>query len=483
MRNTVLGVILLIVAFTLLFTACVTVDKVASAEEFDLPSTGIVGDNLLLNSSDFTSLEYWNNLGDLGTLTLSNGIISFSGDGCELSQESVLDTSFAEYSDLVCSFYVTSVTGTVFFSCTGAEHITSVIRVEQGLNVYRFSLLGSGSVVPLFSNYTIGAQFSLQWIKLEYGTDFTGFVPNDYEHYGYDEGRTSGIESGVYNVEYYNNGIIRVGEYYDYSESQYSSIDVIGGGSISYPLANIAGDNCRLFYSNSRLVFQNNANTLSTISVYGFNQNDSSPYQIFALLLGTNSTEGLPVTFTYGSFTKTYTFDSFVPQSLVVFKFPMSPTSTFDISIPRGELYLFKYKYEVSRYFTGFPLASADSSQSQYNDGFNSGYSLGLEEGRTQGYTEGNAEGYDIGYGTGYGEGDINGYNRGRSTGYTEGLQTAQEGTWLNMLSGLIDVPVQAITGFLNIDILGFNMLNLFRTVLIISLFAYVLKFMIGKVA
>lgn len=135
-------------------------------------------------------------------------------------------------------------------------------------------------------------------------------------------------------------------------------------------------------------------------------------------------------------------------------------------------------------YYTSFSFGN------QYESGYNSGYSQGLIVGRDEGYTNGYNQGYDIGYASGnnvgydngYKVGQTDGYNNGYSVGNTDGYNTgfsagvasANDYTFLGLIGAVFDAPIQAISGLLSFEILGFNMktfvLSLFTLCVVLKL-------------
>lgn len=66
-------------------------------------------------------------------------------------------------------------------------------------------------------------------------------------------------------------------------------------------------------------------------------------------------------------------------------------------------------------------------------------------------------------------------YNKG----YTEGLATAETGDFYHLISAVFSVPVQTITGFADVNIMGVNMLTVLRALLTISIIAMIIKFFV----
>ena len=94
-----------------------------------------------------------------------------------------------------------------------------------------------------------------------------------------------------------------------------------------------------------------------------------------------------------------------------------------------------------------------------YEDGFNSGLNLGHQNGYTDGYNQGKLDGYN------------NGYNAGSTS--------AGDYTFLSLLGSVVDAPIQAISGLLNFNLLGFNMLSFFTGLITVALILFVIRLFI----
>lgn len=72
------------------------------------------------------------------------------------------------------------------------------------------------------------------------------------------------------------------------------------------------------------------------------------------------------------------------------------------------------------------------------------------------------------------------GYNAGKSEGYTlgynQGAESAGNYTFLGLLASVIDAPIQAVTGLLNFDLLGFNMAQFFFSLLTLALIIFIVR-------
>ena len=70
--------------------------------------------------------------------------------------------------------------------------------------------------------------------------------------------------------------------------------------------------------------------------------------------------------------------------------------------------------------------------------------------------------GYNVGLNDGYGKGYSVGLSDGKSIGRNQALASGNDFTFLGLFGAVVDAPITAISGLLNFDLLGFNMLNFF---------------------
>lgn len=117
-------------------------------------------------------------------------------------------------------------------------------------------------------------------------------------------------------------------------------------------------------------------------------------------------------------------------------------------------------------------LIDSDNYQGGYNTGYQLGYDNGLSDGTTSGYNNG----YDIGLSEGSQTGYNNGYNIGYGIGKRDGIAESNDYTFLGLLGAVVDAPITALSGMLNFDLLGFNMLNFFYALITVMLIVFVIK-------
>lgn len=90
------------------------------------------------------------------------------------------------------------------------------------------------------------------------------------------------------------------------------------------------------------------------------------------------------------------------------------------------------------------------------------------------------AQGYGLGFAKGVEEQkklDYNSWYMGRyNQGYSDGVKSAGDYTFLSLLGAVVDAPLQAVSGMLNFNLLGFNMLNFFYALLTCALVIAVIR-------
>lgn len=148
--------------------------------------------------------------------------------------------------------------------------------------------------------------------------------------------------------------------------------------------------------------------------------------------------------------------------------------SSFNVNGGDSSIYLTFYNcagsserplwYQVkNKTYYNFNLASAN-----YSNGYNGGYT----DGYNSGYDNGVSVGYDDGYSNGYTAGDIVGYNRG--------VNSANDFTFFNLISAVIDAPIQAFTGLFNFNFLGVNLVSFFTGLLTLALIIFIIRLILG---
>lgn len=107
-------------------------------------------------------------------------------------------------------------------------------------------------------------------------------------------------------------------------------------------------------------------------------------------------------------------------------------------------------------------------------DGLSS-YTEGYEVGFIDGESQGNSIGYDKGYLTGQNAGYKEGYNVGK----IDGIESANEYSFVGLLSAVVDVPVRAFTSLFDFNVLGINIAQFFLSLLSVAFVLVVVKLLI----
>lgn len=106
-----------------------------------------------------------------------------------------------------------------------------------------------------------------------------------------------------------------------------------------------------------------------------------------------------------------------------------------------------------------------NSLSADYNSGYKAGFNEGYSAGESSGYSAGYSEGEEFGYSNGYNSGELIGYNNG----YLEGIENGGKYTFFNLISAVIDAPIQAFMGLFNFELLGINLAGFFTGLLTLA--------------
>lgn len=459
--------------------SAVLIDSTASSRYFGLKlvsngsgTASLVNNELSYSvsstSNNFAALLFYYPLSVSDPLISSSVSFTFEISGLTTYCNSILQTATAFDGGLTSfnSFTVYRSNGL----CSFTVDLTSLSSNVKFL-VFRLGVYGS---------------LTLEGFKVYKGlpSEFNGFVYRDY-HFGYDDGYDYGvIDNWVIenNIDTYLNGWCREGEFYNFNSSSFDNVYLLNGNSMSSPSITYNGDGYfgRVVPSDGGLELQN-YNQESVLLVRGYENVTGDYYDIIALQVNLHR-QSITVTWKGVTWNITGSFTGL--DQLLLFKVPhvSDNTDPFTLRLHGQNVHInfFYYKFENSRYFTRFPLGVLASND--YQAGFNAGIasaSSTLDETVRR-------EAYDNGYAVGSSTGYDDGFTQGQIQGYSQGLTDAGDGsvgTWFSAFSAMIDVPVKAITGFLDVEILGFNFLSLFRTLILITLFFFVLKSLVGKYA
>lgn len=130
-----------------------------------------------------------------------------------------------------------------------------------------------------------------------------------------------------------------------------------------------------------------------------------------------------------------------------------TPNGTY--SVVRG-----RYGYSNRTYF----LSSSLSDNEAYNAGLDAGSYQGSLTGFQSGYTTGYTKGYDV----------------GEEAGKIIGRNEAHQFTFFNLFGAIFDVPIAVLTGMLNFDLLGINLLSFVTAILTLALILRLIRWISG---
>lgn len=131
----------------------------------------------------------------------------------------------------------------------------------------------------------------------------------------------------------------------------------------------------------------------------------------------------------------------------------------YDIKERILNIYAISYNYLNLDTFT-YTYYFASDSQKYYQSGYDYGYEIGLGSANNDTYQNG----FNIGKKQGY------------SQGYNAGVESANKYTFLSLISSVVDAPIKALSGLLNFNILGFNMLDFFYALITLAVIIAVLR-------
>lgn len=157
------------------------------------------------------------------------------------------------------------------------------------------------------------------------------------------------------------------------------------------------------------------------------------------------------------------------------FNINSSSASYVDASIlPDGSIYfpydtvfpLKCYGFSIeSMYFVSTPDSAGVYHTSTYSLSASEFFAISVEfAGYSNNYSDGYKEGYSVGSSTGY------------NAGYSKGVENAGKYTFVSLLGSVVDAPLKAVSGMLNFNLLGFNMLNFFYALLTCALVIAVIR-------
>lgn len=455
----------LVLAFILCIIAGFTfglssVSGVADAMEVTLPDTGLVNPNLLNNSyyTEFANgaWSFPNSSVVDSTLGSDSYIFSLSGENSGTVFFIYNLDSYDRTSAYTLSCYLT-------FACSDSSSYLSVgikgrepgssygvptrVNASSTYQLVTFTIPANafGSSYVSFevyfsfepSSYSVRPNFTcnLQWVKLEKGSNFTGYSRGDYQS-GYDDGYNAGYDEG------YNAGVT------DGTQSGYDE-----GYEVGYDEGYNTGISDGLI----------SANQIFNCSTFAVGWDDVNQY---AYVMPSEPSGGIvnkSFTEIPGGFCplSKIAFDSYGGGYLPIDLLPRTEGSSTN---PMDSIYwlTFDSLLEVGQWLLDNPndflvswtiTGEADPAAVVFSD-------LSNLPNFMSGAGENYLIGYDEGYNVGYDDGDGAGYNRGYGVGFNAGQADAASGnyTFLALIGSVLDAPISAFKGLLDFELLGVNM-------------------------
>ena len=234
------------------------------------------------------------------------------------------------------------------------------------------------------------------------------------------------------------------------------SVPISAGRSYKYAVFFQA--DLKLFsYANLKSISFSNTSSFPYSLLDGIANGSSQPYKPYhssRFVFDTADSSRSTLTFLYSSLTSFYPDYIFYTSNSLNGSYREGYDSGFDSGLSTG-------------YVNGYSAGETAGYSNGYSDGKNFGYNSGLEEGKQLGSATGYQQGYAAGSSDGY---DI---------GFASGTASANDYTFLGLIGAVIDAPIQALTGLLNFDILGFKMsafvLSLFTVCVVLKLVSVLL--------
>lgn len=403
--------------------------SVASAYNATLPDDGIVGENLL-SSSYFTN--YKNSASWKFVAPFTSSDVVQSSEYCTFTSSATVSGTKLFYQDvyhdvhlpITISFYGRVTSGSISMGLFyGADFNNALLAIDiDGANsgefaVHSFTVRASDYPEPPVidtSNFQFtictygqrGATFDIQWLKVESGSEFTGYIPqsttsDDYEQ-GYDDGYKQGTADGVISANdiflctafaiQYDSTKKNIYISKEDAHSSYTNFVVNTIAMVFVPLSCLYYDGeDGGFYPKD--IVRNSAGELPDI-------NDSS-YWI--------------------------TFDTLIECGQWLLDNPNDFLCSYYIT---GEAQPAALVFSDLTKLPNFMSGAGESYEVGYNDGYNTGQ-------------------YD---------GNKTGYNQGYNAGYNEGVVSGADYSFLGLIGAVVDAPINAFQGLLDFDILGVNM-------------------------
>lgn len=494
---------------------------VASADS----TNGVVENNIILNSS-FSDFSNWS---VAGASVLSNNPLIFSATSAwgsvyqilpyqELFDKTVtLTVRFRKVSgdsNAVCNLRYrlegqSSTTGLQSISTASTDY---VLRSQT----YNLSELINLSYLQVsIYGQTSGTQVEVDFVKLEIGSTFTGYVPKDYENYGYNQGVQDGTIQGYnqYVDNYSITSYLNTDTYI--STGGYSVID----GDSTYNILNaqsvenhtrtgtegvstiydslLAGVNYNLIYTQGS--FSSSSTTFNGVSGYyavsssllasnGFNSyiNAGTPFSLnnFSSRASIDRTSGLYrfVDLSIAFLDKNGNFIRFDPTQYENANYYLNSNRIFSSSFPTdsiigdvlssGQVHYYRLPFDIygiwimsyhesGDYYHAYNMKLQFLPNSSYQDGYNAGFIAGEGNVNTQAFYN-------------------NGYQQGYENGVIVGAENANNYTFLGVIGAAVDAPINSLFKLLDFDLLGYNMKSFVGALFMLAFIVLIIRLVLG---
>ncbi len=469
-------------------------DGVASAYDATLPDDGKVGDNLF-NSYDFTTFigssssdfNVWY-LSSYGGAVPSFNVGVLSGSSSDTSgAELVYAYSLSFAGKYTFTVSCTDIVGRANFtlrrrvlgSTGGTEFIVSY-QLSASVNSFTLDMVEGYEYRFILTSVNGSAKFLFN--KFEYGSYFTGFVP-DYQNTIKD--LQDEVASQKDTVANYNFASRFVAPINTPSRQVYFNLN-------RYPIVpdssffKDGGNFNRWYYMdyfssydvNGSIYLGNSVVTLGWELYYGYEgfvPNQTVSFSSAVLLC--NGTKIFKYDCSGDSITSlVYTNPTWLVSSNMQFK--GIPIYLYDFSgstayFTLRDSTILNEQFSNSSWGYSFALQDLNNWKDVSNDVFyNNGYNNGFSEGKESGFSSG----HDSGYKEGFSVGKDSGYN----IGYSDGVVAGQDYSFTALLGAVFDVPIAAFKGLFNFEVLGVNMTSFVSGLLALCVIVVIVKICLG---
>lgn len=372
--------------------------------------------------NNITYLVARNNLGTLTnrTFTISPNNHTYNGN-TYIANRYLMGGTSTGFSDFICR---------MSYPCSVLAGNTYYINFYFDIN-YVSSNLANGVTFTLGNGSSLSGEYSLGF------TDLSSIVSSYYSNLNYNMG-----DFLFFSIPFTpSNNYDHIGVYNRFK-------DITFGFNVSVSPQFIFGNLNTYTYSDS---FASTNSYIFEYLLYG--NGGVNPYYLFLqhdyiycdLLLNNNRFYYLNKTFNNSTFTLNFSNNS-----------SLSTTATVLITPSYMQ---FNYTGLTSFNFSFSLLDKMDNYQVGFADGYSSA-------------NVNNTNSYNTGYSSGY--------NSGYNVGYGDGLDLAEDGTFLVLLSSVVEAPFKAFLDMFDFEILGYNMKSFLGALISLSLALFVIRMILN---